>query len=155
MNRRAFVALLGATAIFPGLTAVAQTSGPAQPRAIQVLKTASCGCCGGWVRHLQSSGYQVTMRDVPLAVLNQQKLAAGIPPELASCHTARIAGYVVEGHVPAREIARLLQERPAALGLALPGMPLGSPGMEAETTEPYEVLLLRRDGSTEVFARYS
>lgn len=155
MNRRSFVALLGVTAIFPSLQAMAQISGQTQPRAIQVLKTASCGCCGGWIKHLRSSGYQVTARDVPLTVLNQEKLAAGIQPDLASCHTARIGGYIIEGHVPAREIARLLHERPAALGLALPGMPLGSPGMDSETTEPYEVLLVRRDGSTEVFARYS
>lgn len=154
MNRRSFVTLLLGTAMFPGLQAMAQVTGQTQPRAIQVLKTASCGCCGGWITHLQSSGYQVTARDVPLAVLNQEKLAAGIGPDLASCHTARIAGYVIEGHVPAREVTRLLRERPDALGLALPGMPLGSPGMEAETSEPYEVLLVRRDGSTEVFARY-
>lgn len=154
MNRRVFLAYLGLTATLPTLPAMAQISGQTQPRAIQVLKTASCGCCGGWITHLRSSGYQVTARDVPLAVLNQEKLAAGIGPDLASCHTARIAGYVIEGHVPAREIARLLHERPAALGLALPGMPLGSPGMEADATEPYEVLLVRRDGSTEVFARY-
>lgn len=154
MNRRSFVVLLGATAIFPGLQAMAQVSGQS-PHAIQVLKTASCGCCGGWVQHLRSSGYKVAVRDVPLTVLNQEKLAAGIQPDLASCHTARSGGYVIEGHVPARDIARLLRERPAALGLALPGMPLGSPGMDSDTIEPHEVLLVRRDGSTEVFARYS
>ena len=154
MNRRSFVALLGATAIFPGLQAMAQGSGHTQPRAVQVLKTASCGCCGGWIAHLRSNGYQAAVRDVPLTVLNQEKLAAGIQPDLASCHTARIGGYVIEGHVPARDITRLLRERPAALGLALPGMPLGSPGMDSDTAEPHEVLLVRRDGSTEVFARY-
>jgi hypothetical protein len=155
MNRRSFVALLAGTAMFPSLQAMAQISSQTQPRAIQVLKTASCGCCGGWVTHLRRNGYQVAVRDVPLTVLNQEKLGAGIQSDLASCHTARIAGYVIEGHVPARDIARLLQERPAALGLALPGMPLGSPGMDSDTTEPHEVLLVRRDGSTEIFARYS
>lgn len=148
MSRRLFLTFLGSTIALPVLQAQAAET-------VHVLKTASCGCCGGWIAHLRKSGYQVTARDIPLAVLNQEKLAAGIAPELASCHTARVGGYVIEGHVPARDIARLLRERPAAIGLVLPGMPLGSPGMDAEQAEPHEVLLLRRDGATEVFARYS
>lgn len=82
------------------------------------------------------------------------KLDAGLTAQLSSCHTGKLSGYVIEGHVPVREIRRLLDERPDAIGLAVPGMPLGSPGMEANKSEPYEVLLVRKDGSTEIFAQY-
>lgn len=148
IQRRDFLSGLG--------WAMALAATPARAaETIQVLKTASCGCCTAWMAHLRKSGFQVTAKDVALAALNQEKLAAGLTPELASCHTARVAGYVIEGHVPAREIARLLRERPAAIGLAVPGMPAGSPGMEASEDEPYDVLLVRKGGLTEVFARYS
>lgn len=123
---------------------------------MQVLKTASCGCCIGWIRHLQAHGFAVQARDVPQATLTLEKLKAGIRPELASCHTGRVGPYVIEGHVPAPDVKRLLRERPDAIGLTVPEMPIGSPGMEAPdgARDPYDVLLVRRDGSTEVYARY-
>lgn len=90
-----------------------------------------------------------------MASLNQEKINAGLSPELSSCHTARVGGYVIEGHVPAEDIKRLLRDKPAALGLTVPGMPQGSPGMETGETDAYEVLLYRAGGITEVYARYS
>lgn len=152
MQRRAFLCLAGSAALLavlriPGAQAAADQ--------VQVYKSASCGCCVGWIRHLEQHGFRVTAHDLPSAALMQKKLKAGLKPEQSSCHTAEVGGYVVEGHVPAREVKRLLAERPDAVGLAVPDMPLGSPGMEADgTTEPYDVLLIRRDGRAEVFATY-
>lgn len=123
-------------------------------QAISVLKTSGCGCCLAWIKYLERSGFVVEARNVAMGDLMRAKLDAGLKPELAACHTARIEGYVVEGHVPVREIRRLLDERPEAIGLAVPGMPVGSPGMEADKGEPYQVLLVRKEGSTEVFAQY-
>lgn len=120
--------------------------------AVTVYKTASCGCCVGWVEHLQAAGFQTQVHDVAdLAAVKEQ---LGVPQSLGSCHTATVGGYVVEGHVPATDIARLLEQRPAAKGLAVPGMPLGSPGMEhGEQLEPYRVLLWG-EGATRTFAEY-
>ena len=123
-------------------------------QAIGVLKTSGCGCCLAWIKYLERSGFVVEARNVAMGDLMRAKLDAGLKPELAACHTARIEGYIVEGHVPVQEIRRLLNERPDAIGLAIPGMPLGSPGMETDKGEPYQVLLVHKDGSTEVFARY-
>ena len=123
--------------------------------AIEVLKTSGCGCCIGWIKHLEEAGFDVESRDLDMGSLMQAKLKAGLKPGLTSCHTGRIEGYVVEGHVPAREVRRLLEERPDAIGLTVPNMPLGSPGMDfGDEHDPYEVLLVHKDGSTEVFARY-
>lgn len=126
---------------------------PALPVAI-VHKTASCGCCGIWVDHLKSAGFQVDVRDTD--DMNPIKVRLGVPVGKASCHTAEIGGYVVEGHIPAGDIMRLLAERPAARGLVLPGMPAGSPGMEMPDgyVQPYTVELVRTDGSTEPFAQH-
>lgn len=122
---------------------------------IHVSKTSGCGCCVEWMRHLEASGFVPTGENVTNGALAQLKIAAGITPETASCHTAMVEGYVIEGHVPAADIERLLEERPDAVGLAVPGMPFGSPGMEVGgRVDPYEVLLIRHDGSTEVFSRY-
>ncbi len=120
---------------------------------VDVYKSESCGCCGKWVDHLRANGFSVRAHDVPDPAVYRARF--GVPDALGSCHTARISGYAIEGHVPAREVKRLLAERPAALGLAVPGMPLGSPGMEAPRREPYEVLLIDRLGRTTVYARYS
>jgi hypothetical protein len=139
-----------AVAIFWLVTVSAAHAG----QTISVLKTSGCGCCLAWIKYLERSGFVVEARNVAMGDLMQTKLDAGLKPELAACHTARIEGYVVEGHVPVREIRRLLDERPDAIGLAVPGMPVGSPGMEADKGEPYQVLLVRKDGSTEVFAQY-
>jgi len=123
---------------------------------IEVMSTNGCGCCIAWTKHLQENGYTTEIENFGMADNMQRKIAAGLKPGLISCHTGRIAGYVIEGHVPAREIDRLLAERPDAIGLAVPGMPYGSPGMgePGPDADPYDVLLVRRDGSTEVFESY-
>ena len=149
MNRRHFLFLATAA------TALAAAPALASGEAMQVYKTSGCGCCIGWIKHLERNGFRVTAQDLPHGTLMQKKLAAGLKPEQTSCHTAEIGGYVVEGHVPAREVKRLLRERPDAVGLSVPDMPVGSPGMEdGDTKEPYDVLLIRRDGRAEVFASY-
>ncbi len=127
----------------------------ARAASVEMMTTSGCSCCHAWAKHLLAAGFDVTVKDLAMGQLMRAKLAAGVPAMLAACHTARIDGYIVEGHVPVREIQRLLIERPDAIGLVVPGMPLGSPGMEAgNRREAYEVLLLRRDGTTEVFQRY-
>ena len=123
--------------------------------AIDVAKTSSCGCCLAWIDHLKENDFSVTSKNMTMGNLTRFKLKNGIGPKTASCHTAKIDGYTIEGHVPAREIRRLLKERPDAIGLSVPGMPLGSPGMDfGDDREAFDVLLIRRDGSTETFASY-
>lgn len=119
-----------------------------------VHKHPSCGCCSVWIEHVREAGFRVDVRDVE--DMASVKDAAGVPMEAASCHTAEVAGYFIEGHVPAADIARLLRERPAARGLAVPGMPLGSPGMEHPEgiVHPYSVALVLEDGSSREFSRY-
>lgn len=122
---------------------------------IEVLKQASCGCCGGWVARMQEVGFTVNVQNVSSEVLDAAKEASGISDDLWSCHTANVSGYTIEGHVPASEITRLLSERPVALGIATPGMPTGSPGMEyGDEREAYDVTLVNLDGSAEVYASY-
>jgi hypothetical protein len=124
-------------------------------RSIEVWKSATCKCCVNWVKHLEANGFDVKVNAADPSMLDRIKRQAGIGEKLASCHTAKINGYVVEGHVPAPDIKRLIAERPDALGLTVPGMPVGSPGMEqGAETEPYDVLLIKKDGTTEVFARH-
>lgn len=117
---------------------------------VVVYKSPTCGCCSKWVDHLRSAGFQATGRDV--GDLDAVKDRLGVPAALRSCHTGVVAGYVVEGHVPADLVKRLLRERPAGVGLAVPGMPLGSPGMEAPRSERYDIFLFQRDGSSRVYA---
>jgi hypothetical protein len=122
---------------------------------IEVWKSAPCKCCINWVKHLEANGFAVNVNAADPSMLDRIKRQSGIGEELASCHTAKIGGYVIEGHVPAPDIKRLIAERPDALGLTVPGMPVGSPGMEqGAETEPYDVLLIKKDGTTEVFARH-
>ena len=140
-----------------GAAALAATTGcaRAEARAITVYKTPWCGCCKGWVTHLVRAGFQPKVVELEdLAPIRQRH---GVPFTLSSCHTSVVAGYVVEGHVPPADIARLLKARPKALGLTVPGMPIGSPGMEQPggVREAYEtLLLLDRAGRTRVFARH-
>ncbi len=130
-------------------------SSPARAQVMEVFKTPSCGCCTLWMRHVGRAGFSPKGKDLETKDLTQYKTDAGIPTKLQSCHTARIDGYIIEGHVPAADIRRLLKERPDAIGLAVPGMPIGSPGMESgNEREPYQVLLIRRDGRIEVFSQY-
>jgi len=122
---------------------------------IEVWKSATCKCCINWVKHLEANGFAVNVNAADPSMLDRIKRQSGIGEELASCHTAKIGGYVIEGHVPAPDIKRLVAERPDALGLTVPGMPVGSPGMEqGAETEPYDVLLIKKDGTTEIFARH-
>lgn len=124
--------------------------------ALEMMTTSGCFCCHAWAKHLRDAGYSVAVKNLAMGQLMRQKLDAGVPATLAACHTGRIDGYVIEGHVPVREIQRLLSERPEAIGLAVAGMPIGSPGMEAGSKRAaYEVLLIKRDGTTGVFATYA
>ncbi|MBO0903717.1 DUF411 domain-containing protein [Jiella sonneratiae] len=146
-RRRAIGLGLVGSALF-GLT----ISGRAA-EAMTVYASPSCGCCHGWVEHMRAAGFAVVVEDRSSDELARIKRAAGLPPALSSCHTARIGGYVVEGHVPAAEVARLLKERPEAIGLTVPGMPADAPGMGHGDT-PFAVLLVRPDGEAERFAAY-
>jgi hypothetical protein len=127
--------------------------GAAGPRVV-VYKSESCGCCKQWVQHLLQAGFAVEAHDVDN--LGPIKERVGIPYGKGSCHTAEVGGYFVEGHVPAADIKRMLKERPSAKGLTVPGMPAGSPGMEIPSgkVDPYDVLLVAKDGTTSVYAHH-
>jgi hypothetical protein len=122
-----------------------------KPAAVTVYKSPTCGCCSKWVEHLEASGFEVKTTDMENVEVMKDHL--GLPLSLASCHTAVVDGYVVEGHVPADVIHQLLEERPAVAGIAVPGMPIGSPGMEGPNPEPYEVIAFTKDGQQSVYAR--
>lgn len=125
----------------------------ALPR-MAVHKTPSCGCCSVWIEHMKDAGFEVDVHD--MVDMGPVKERLGVPYTKGSCHTAEVGGYLIEGHIPAADIKRLLEERPDARGLVLPGMPLGSPGMEVPEgqQQPYTVELVRRDGTTEPFAQH-
>ena len=125
-----------------------QAAGPA----VTVYKTRTCGCCSKWVDHLKAKGFAPTVKDVPSTAPARKEF--GVPDKLLSCHTAVVDGYTVEGHVPAEDIHRMLKQRPKAKGLAVPGMPNGSPGMEGAGRQAYSVLLFKADGTTTVFQKY-
>lgn len=133
-----------ATALFAAAPAAAQTAA--------VFMTSGCGCCLGWIEHLEKAGFEVTSQSLPMGFLMKKKLDAGLTPNLTSCHTAEIGGYFFEGHVPGELVARFLTEKPDAVGLTVPGMPMGSPGMGDVTEEAYDVLLVKRDGTTTTYA---
>ncbi|MEF2074331.1 DUF411 domain-containing protein [Consotaella aegiceratis] len=120
---------------------------------IEVFSAEGCACCHEWIAHIEKSGYEVDSKVIDYDALDAIKTKAGLAPDQTSCHTAFLDGYLIEGHVPAREIDRLLKERPDAKGLAAPGMPVSAPGMNAGD-EPYDVLLIHKDGSTEIYAHY-
>ncbi len=119
---------------------------------IQVYKSPTCGCCSKWVSHLESSGFKVRATDVN--DINLIKHSYGIPPALASCHTAVIGDYLVEGHVSAEDIVQLFKQKPAIKGIAVPGMPIGSPGMEGSNPQAYDVISFDTNGETEVFSNH-
>lgn len=148
MRRRHFLALALA---LPGTAAAAGSDGPL----VTVTKSPSCGCCADWVEHMRAAGFEVEVEDVSQGALYRLKARLGLTPELASCHTATVGGYVIEGHVPAADVRRLLAERPEARGLAVPGMPVGSPGMEqGDRFDPFAVMAFTDDGRASVFSRY-
>ncbi|MFO7304029.1 MAG: DUF411 domain-containing protein [Gammaproteobacteria bacterium] len=123
------------------------------PAKVAVYKTPTCGCCSAWVEHLRRHGFEVVTHD--LDNLGPIKQRVGVPYGMGSCHTAEVNGYFIEGHVPAAEVKRLLAQRPKARGLTVPGMPIGSPGMESgDRVEPYKVHLVHEDGTTSVYATY-
>ena len=118
-----------------------------------VYKTRTCGCCAKWVDHIRSNGFDVTVKEVSSTAKYHRKY--GVPEQLQTCHIATVNGYTIEGHVPAADIQRLLKTRPNAKGLAVPGMPIGSPGMDQSPgSQQYSVLLFRADGSTSEFHNY-
>jgi hypothetical protein len=125
-----------------------------QTTAIQVFKSPTCGCCANWVKHLQQYGFTTTVTE--MEDVSAVKAKYKVPARLGSCHTAIVDGYVLEGHVPAADVQRLLKERPAVAGLAVPGMPIGSPGMEVASMKPqaYQVVAFERDGQYKVFASH-
>lgn len=129
---------------------------PVAKTVIQIYKSPTCGCCSKWVDHIKASGFVAEVHDVPESDLQARKARLGVGPRLASCHTAIVNGYVVEGHVPAADIQRLLREKPAVAGIAAPGMPVGSPGMEMPggQKDAYDVLAFTKSGTTRVFARH-
>jgi hypothetical protein len=119
---------------------------------VQVYKSPTCGCCSKWVEHLRKNGFTVDVTNV--ADVTPIKKANSVPPSLSSCHTALIDGYIIEGHVPAEDIFRLLKERPAVAGIAVPGMPIGSPGMEGRNPQPFKVIAFGTDGETKEFSSH-
>lgn len=129
------------------------TDSRAEPPEVMVYKTPTCGCCAKWVTHLEEAGFKVKTTDQN--DLSPVKKKAGVPQNLASCHTAIVGGYVVEGHVPAEVVHRLLTEKPDIVGVSTPGMPIGSPGMEqGNRVDKYDVLAFDREGKTSVYASY-
>lgn len=156
LRRRQF----GQWAIAGGLGLLTLGSPRAQARregvAVEVWKDASCGCCGDWITHMEKNGFKITVHDTGN---NAVRARLGLPTKYGSCHTALVGGYVVEGHVPASDVQRLLREKPQALGLAVPGMPIGSPGMDGAVyggrRDRYDTLRVSRDGSSRVFQSHA
>ena len=147
--KRAF-GVIGIVAV--AIFGVSCTQAPAETAEITVYKTATCGCCKGWIRHLRANGFSVKAYDVEN--LDQIARQNGVSPQLRSCHTARVGNYVIEGHVPAQDIKRLLAGKPTVAGLTVPGMPASAPGMDEPGKQPYTVYSFNTDGSTAVYARY-
>lgn len=154
MNARMTRRRLLAAALLLPACGVLHAASPKQE--LEVWKSPHCGCCGDWVEHLEQDGFVVKVHTVD--DLDAQRRQLGMPARYASCHTAKVGGYLLEGHVPAADIRRLLRERPAALGLAVPGMPVGSPGMDGPAyggrKDAYSVLLIETGGAARVFARH-
>ena len=152
MSRLTSVLLGTAAAAALGTAVLAQ--GPAQAKAeeVTVYKSATCGCCGKWIDHMKAAGFAIKVVDMD--DITEIKQASGVPMKLRTCHTAVVGNYVIEGHVPADLVKKMLAEKPAAAGIAVAGMPVGSPGMEVGTQkDPYEVVLFEKSGKTTVYAK--
>ena len=136
--------------------ATAATAAGTAATPVEIWKDPSCGCCHDWMEHMQAQGFSFTVHDTGNNAVRAQ---LGLPQKLGSCHTALVGGYLIEGHVPASDVRKLLQQKPKALGLAVPGMPVGSPGMDGTVygnrRDPYDVLLVARGGGTKVFSSYN
>ena len=148
MKFRNTIATIGAVVLF-AISLPSQSPGPL----VTVFKTPTCSCCGKWVEHLRTNGFTVKVQEVNSTAASERQYR--VPRDMESCHTAVVDGYTIEGHVPATEIKRLLNERPKLVGLAVPGMPLGSPGMEGARSDAYSVFGFDDKGHTTVYARYS
>ena len=145
------IAMFVACLCLSGLSFVVLAAGAQEP-VVEVYKSPTCGCCVKWVAHLEQHGFTVRTMDVPDPSVVKSRV--GVPGRLASCHTALVDGYIVEGHVPATDVRRLLEEGPPIAGLAVPGMPVGSPGMEGPNPMPYDVLTFDRRGTLTVFSSH-
>lgn len=148
VSRRKLLVALG---LFPVTGAMAQSG----KVLVEVWKDPNCGCCKDWVAHLQANGFAVKVNETGNDAMRAR---LGIPQKLASCHTALVGGYAIEGHVPAADIRRLLKDKPQAVGLAVPGMPIGAPGMDGavygKRRDPYDVIIVSRSGEARVYASY-
>ena len=151
MSRSTVIAFAVAALALFGAAAAQQK--PASPL-IEVFKTPTCGCCSQWVEHMRKNGF--TVRTTDLNDLTEIKKSRGVPSQVQSCHTAVVSGYVVEGHVPAADVHRMLKEKSAIAGIAVGGMPIGSPGMESPYVkpEPFDVMSFDKSGATRVFAKH-
>jgi hypothetical protein len=149
-NKRNAIGLLLSMLLMAPLVSAQQV---VPPPLVKVWKTPTCGCCGKWVKHMEAAGFRVEVINV--GDVGPIRTANGVPPALASCHTALVGGYVIEGHVPASDVRRLLKEKPGILGLAAPGMPAGSPGMDVPGSPPYQVISIGKDGKTAVYATHA
>jgi hypothetical protein len=151
--------ILAASGVFAaglGLTLAAQQKpAPAAKPKVSVYKTATCGCCSMWVEHLKANGFEVEAQNVSNTQLDAVAIQGGVKDDLRSCHTAKVGGYTLEGHVPAADIHRMLKEKPAIAGIAVPGMPMGSPGMEqGGRKDPFDTVAFTKDGKTSVFEKH-
>ena len=153
MNRRRVLVMLLGLALTAGSTSAQSTRAAAKKPHLLVYKSPTCGCCAKWVEHVNAAGF--TSETTNLPDVSPIKTKHGVPAQLASCHTSLVDGYVIEGHVPAEDIRRLLRDRPAIVGLAAPGMPAGSPGMDVPNSPPYQVLSFDKQGRTAVFATHT
>ena len=151
LSRRQWLVLASSFIVAAPLAALGGGNNPG----IHVVKNPQCGCCNAWIKILKDKGFNVTTEDRSGSFLTELKIESGVPKDMMSCHTAKIDGYFIEGHVPASDIKRLTEERPDALGLAVPAMPYGSPGMGPEDQrEAYDVFIIMANGTAEVFQHY-
>jgi hypothetical protein len=151
MKTKIFLLVAAAFALLP-LEAAAPAAAPATAPLVTVYKDPDCGCCKSWVEYMKKHGFRVDAKDT--RDMEQVKANVGVPKPLVSCHTAMVGGYIIEGHVPAEDIQRLLKQKPKIAGLAVPGMPAGSPGMEGPSPQHYQVIAFERSGKTHVFAAH-
>lgn len=151
-ERRKFITHLSALLATGPLAAFAEQTGAGTGPLVRVWKSPTCGCCSKWVDHMVAAGFEVEAENVSDVGVYKQRY--GLPVKLASCHTAVVEGYVVEGHVPPADVIRLLKEKPSIAGIAVPGMPMGSPGMESPNPENYQTIAFDKDQGLSVFAEH-
>ena len=151
LSRRQLLILASSSILAAPLAALGDGTSPD----IHVVKNPQCGCCNAWIRILTDNGFNVTAEDRSGSLLTEFKIESGVPKDMMSCHTAKVDGYFIEGHVPSSDIKRLIADRPDALGLAVPAMPYGSPGMGPEDErEAFDVFIINSNGTAEVFQHY-